>query len=38
VQQLTDLFRFVDWVLALPTDLAKAFENDLIAYEGENML
>jgi Domain of unknown function (DUF4351) len=37
-QEINDLFRFVDWVLTLPLDLAKAFENDLIAYErGKNM-
>jgi Domain of unknown function (DUF4351) len=34
-QQIIDLFRFIDWVLMLPPELAKAFRNDLIAYEGE---
>jgi hypothetical protein len=34
-QQVTDLYRFVDWVLTLPPDLAEAFKTDLIVYEGE---
>ncbi len=34
-QEVTDLYRFVDWVLTLPPDLAEAFKTDLIAYEGE---
>jgi hypothetical protein len=34
-QEVTDLYRFVDWVLTLPSDLAEAFKIDLIAYEGE---
>jgi hypothetical protein len=34
-QEIIDLFRFIDWVLTLPPDLAKAFRNELIAYEGE---
>jgi hypothetical protein len=34
-QQVTDLYRFVDWVLTLPPDLAGAFKTDLIVYEGE---
>jgi hypothetical protein len=34
-QEITDLYRFVDWVLTLPSDLAEAFKTDLIAYEGE---
>jgi hypothetical protein len=33
-QEITDLYRFVDWVLTLPPDLAEAFKTDLIAYEG----
>jgi uncharacterized OsmC-like protein len=34
-QEIIDLFRFIDWVLTLPPDLAKSFRNELIAYEGE---
>jgi hypothetical protein len=34
-QEVIDLYRFVDWVLTLPSDLAEAFKTDLIAYEGE---
>jgi hypothetical protein len=34
-QEVTDLYRFVDWVLTLPPDLAKSFKTDLITYEGE---
>jgi hypothetical protein len=34
-QQVTDLYRFVDWVLTLPPDLAEAFKTDLIVYEGK---
>jgi Domain of unknown function (DUF4351) len=34
-QEVINLYRFVDWVLTLPTDLAEAFDADLIAYEGE---
>jgi hypothetical protein len=34
-QQVTDLYRFVDWVLTLRPDLAEAFKTDLIVYEGE---
>jgi Domain of unknown function (DUF4351) len=34
-QEVTDLYRFVDWVLTLPPDLAEAFKTDLIVYEGE---
>ncbi len=34
-QAVIDLYRFVDWVLTLPPDLAEAFNNDLIAYEEE---
>jgi hypothetical protein len=34
-QEIINLFRFIDWVLTLPPELAKAFRNELIAYEGE---
>ncbi len=34
-QEIIDLFRFIDWVLTLPPELAKSFRNELIAYEGE---
>jgi Domain of unknown function (DUF4351) len=34
-QEIIDLFRFIDWVLTLPPELAKAFKDELIAYEGE---
>jgi Domain of unknown function (DUF4351) len=34
-KQVTDLYRFVDWVLTLRPDLAEAFKTDLIVYEGE---
>jgi hypothetical protein len=34
-QEVTDLYRFVDWVLTLPPELSEAFKTDLIAYEGE---
>jgi hypothetical protein len=33
-QEIVDLYRFVDWVLTLPPDLAEAFKTDLIVYEG----
>jgi hypothetical protein len=33
-QEVIDLYRFVDWVLTLPPDLAEAFKTDLIVYEG----
>jgi hypothetical protein len=37
-QEVIDLYRFVDWVLTLPPDLAEAFKTDLIVYEeGKNM-
>jgi hypothetical protein len=34
-QEVTDLYRFVDWVLTLPPDLAEPFKTDLIVYEGK---
>jgi Domain of unknown function (DUF4351) len=34
-QEVTDLFRFIEWVMVLPPELEKAFKQDLIAYEDE---
>ncbi len=34
-QEIIDLFRFIDWVLTLPSELEEAFRNDLAIYEGD---
>ena len=34
-QEIIDLFRFIDWVLTLPSELEEAFRNDLATYEGD---
>ncbi len=37
-QEVIDLFRFTDWVLALPPELESAFREDLKLYEGERQM
>ncbi|NHZ71722.1 MAG: DUF4351 domain-containing protein [Aquificales bacterium] len=32
-QDIIDLYRFIDWVMALPTELEEQFMSDIIAYE-----
>src|SRR5579863_4788935 len=34
--QITQLFRFIDWVMRLPDDLERRFRAELRAYEEEN--
>jgi predicted transposase/invertase (TIGR01784 family) len=34
-QEVLDLFRFIDWVLTLPPELEKSFDQDLAIYEGD---
>jgi predicted transposase/invertase (TIGR01784 family) len=34
-QEVLDLYRFIDWVLTLPPELEKSFDQDLAVYEGE---
>jgi hypothetical protein len=34
-QEIIDLFRFIDWVLTLPSELEESFRNDLAIYEGD---
>jgi Domain of unknown function (DUF4351) len=37
-QEVINLFRFIDWAMALPPELEEAFRNDLFVYKGgENM-
>jgi Domain of unknown function (DUF4351) len=35
VQEVNDIFRFIDWVLTLPTELEESFKQELIAYENQ---
>jgi hypothetical protein len=37
-QDVLNLFRFIDWVIALPTSLADEFEADLERFERENQM
>ncbi len=36
--QVLDLFRFIDWIMALPEDLDNIFWNDLRVYEEEKKM
>jgi Domain of unknown function (DUF4351) len=35
VQEVNDIFRFIDWVLTLPIELEESFKHELIAYEDQ---
>ena len=37
-QAILDLFRFIDWILELPSDLKEAFRNELAQYEQEKQM
>lgn len=34
-QEIIDLYRFIDWIMALPEDLEKAYHRELTKYEEE---
>lgn len=38
IQQIRELFRLLDWLLALPEDLEYAFRQDLARFEEENSM
>jgi Domain of unknown function (DUF4351) len=35
IEEVNDIFRFIDWVLTLPIELEESFKNELIAYEDQ---
>jgi predicted transposase YdaD len=37
-RRVQDLFRFIDWVMALPADLEQAFDEQLLQYEKEKRM
>jgi len=37
-QEIIDLYRFIDWIMALPDDLEKAYHRELTKYEEETKM
>ena len=37
-QEIIDLYRFIDWIMALPNDLEKAYHRELTKYEEETKM